>query len=235
MALPIVNTPRYSSTLPSTGEQIDYRPYTVKEEKILMIAMESKDQKQIIRAMKDVISNCVTGIDVNKITSFDIEWIFLKLRSKSVGEKSNLKLKCLKDDCDGQTEIQLDLESIELKGEQKEKTIELTDTVGCTVRYPTVEVVEKYEAEKLTSINGAFDMIVDCIESIYDAENVYDCKNEDPKDVREFLDSLSSTQFVKITDFFTSMPQVAHDMEWKCSKCGEDNSIELKGIESFFT
>jgi len=235
MALPMVNSPRYSTILPSTGENIDYRPYTVKEEKILMIAMESKDQKQIIRAMKDVISACIEGIDVGKITTFDIEWIFLKLRSKAVGEKVELKLKCQDNECEAQTQVEINLEEIEVKGEVKNNVIQITEEVGCVIKYPAIELVEKYDQEKLNSVDGAFDMIVGCIESIYDADYVYDCKNETPEDIRDFLDSLTSEQFQKITEFFQGVPQVQHDLNWKCSKCEKENSIELKGIESFFT
>lgn len=235
MALPIVNAPRYSTTLPSTGKEIHYRPYNVKEEKILMIAMESKDQKQIIGAMNDVILGCVTNVDINKITTFDIEWLFLKLRSKSVGEKIDLKVTCTDDECDGKTDIVVDLDLIEVKGENKDNTIQITEEIGVTLRYPDLPTLEKYDGDKLNTVDGAFNLIIDCIESIYDEDNVYDCKNETPEDVKEFIDSLSSEQFQKIAVFFQEVPQVKHDVEWKCSSCGRDNKLELKGIESFFT
>lgn len=237
MALPkLVTSPRYSTMLPSTGEYIDYRPYTVKEEKILMIALETKDQKQILRTLKDVVRNCVENIDVQELTTFDLEWIFLKLRAKSVGENATLKLKCQKDpDCGGQTEVQLNLDEIDIKGEVLSKTIAITDEVGVTVKYPTVDIVEKYENDKLESIDGAFDMISKCIVSIYDKDTVYETVNETPEDVKEFLDSLSSQQFKGLIDFFTNIPEVNHNLEWKCSKCGEESQIELKGIDSFFT
>lgn len=235
MALPIVNSPKYSTVLPSSGEEVNYRPYTVKEEKVLMIALESKDQKQMLRAMKDVIGACIEGIDPQKLTTFDIEWVFLKLRSKSVGENVDLRMKCQSEDCKETTDIKLNMEEIQMDGDPQMKTIEITDTVGVTVRYPTVEMVEKYDQDKLQTVDGAFDMLVGCIDSIYDADTIYDCKNENPDDVREFVDNLTSEQFKDVASFFESVPQVKHTLNWKCSGCGKDNELELKGLESFFT
>jgi len=235
MALPLVNAPRYSTKLPSTGQDVNYRPYTVKEEKVLMIALESKDQKQILGAVKDVISGCVQDIDVQELTTFDLEWMFLQLRSKAVGEKIDLKMKCQQDGCDGQTDITVDVEDIGIEGDPQQKTIPITDTVGVTVRYPTIKLVENYDQEKLKSVEGAFDMIIGCIDSIYDADNVYDCKNENPEDVKGFVDNLTSDQFKQIGEFFESVPQVKHNLTWKCSKCGEQNEMVLEGLESFFT
>ena len=236
MALPIVNSSRYSTELPSSGQTIEYRPYVVKEEKILMIALETKDQKQIMRAMKDVISSCVyTEINPEDLASFDIEWLFLKLRSKSVGEKVEVRLKCEDDDCKSLTDVTVDLESISVEKPSEDNVIKLTDTVGVTMKYPSVGVLEKYSEEDLQTATGAFDMIVDCIDTIYDEDNVYDCANETKADIDNFLDNLSSEQFKKISDYFQDMPSVKHDIEYKCVKCDRDNKVELRGIQSFFT
>jgi hypothetical protein len=237
MALPKVMSSRYSTTLPSTGQTIEYRPYVVKEEKILMIALESQDQKQIVRAMKDVVKACVfDDIDIRKLTAFDLEWMFLKLRSKSVGEKAVVKLKCLEEECNGVTDVDIDLESVKVDGDfDKDKVIKITDDMGVTVRYPSVDDLAKYDTKKLNTFQGAVEMIVDCIDTIYDDENVYDTKDEKREDVVDFLESLSSTQFKKIADWFQSMPTVADVVEYSCMACGKKQELELRGIQSFFT
>ena len=236
MALPKVNSSKYSTTLPSTGQVIEYRPYVVKEEKILMIALESQDQKQIVSAMKDVVKACVfDDINENKLTPFDIEWMFLKLRSKSVGEKVIVKLKCDEEECSGITDVDINLDEITMEDNiKKDKVIPITDKIGVTVRYPSINDLAKYDTEKLNTFEGAVGMIIDCLETIYDDDNVYDTKEEKRKDVEGFLENLSSTQFKKIADWFQGMPTVSKTVEWKCS-CGKDQEMELRGIQSFFT
>lgn len=237
MALPIVNAPSYETNLPSTGEMITYRPYVVKEEKMLMIALETKDQKQIMRAMKDVISACVQSeINVDNLTSFDIEWLFLKLRSKSVGERVDLKLKCQQGDCKGTTDVNINLEDIQLEGEvAKDRTIKLTDEIGVVLNYPSVGMMEKLNLNEVEGVKGAFDIIVSSIETIFDADNVYDCKTETRASIEAFIDNLNSAQFSKISEFFQSVPVLQHNLNWSCMACGKENDIELKGIQSFFT
>tara|TARA_B100001939_G_scaffold73013_1_gene61192 strand:+ start:1976 stop:2683 length:708 start_codon:yes stop_codon:yes gene_type:complete len=235
MALPKLESSKYSTQLPSTGENIEYRPYLVKEEKILMIALESKDQKQIISAMKDVVKACVyDDINVNKLTAFDLEWLFLKLRSKSVGEKVIVKLKCNDEECKTLTDVEIDLDEIKVdESVEKEKIIKLNDNVGVTVKYPSVDDISKYSEDKLKTFEGAVEMIVDCIDTIYDEDNVYDAKTEKREDVVGFLESLSSTQFKMISDWFADMPTVSHTVKWDCE--GKPQELELRGLQSFFT
>tara|TARA_B100001113_G_scaffold54806_1_gene40634 strand:+ start:20257 stop:20967 length:711 start_codon:yes stop_codon:yes gene_type:complete len=236
MALPIVNAPRYKTEIPSTGAKIEYRPYVVKEEKILMIALETKDNKQIMSAMKDVISACVhTDIDVDSLASFDIEWLFLKLRAKSVGEKVDVRLKCEDSDCKSLTDVSVNLDDIEIQSPDKDNTIRLTEEIGVVMRYPSVTILQKYSEEELSKAEGAFAMIADCIDTIYDEDNVYDCAKETKEDVNNFLDNLSADQFVKITKWFEDMPSIEKVIDYKCVKCERDNRIELRGIQSFFT
>lgn len=237
MALPIVNSSKYSTKLPSTGQVIEYRPYVVKEEKILMIALETQDQKQIVRAMKDVVKACVfDDIDSSKLTSFDLEWMFLKLRCKSVGENAAIKLKCQKEECATVIDVDVNLDEVEISEDvNKDKVVKVTDTVGVELKYPSVDDIAKYDVEKLGTFEGAVQMIVDCMETIFDEDNVYDVKNEKRKDVIDFLESLSSPQFKLISDWFQNMPSIETDVSYKCNKCGYDNKIELRGIQSFFT
>ena len=236
MALPQVNSSRYSTTLPSTGVDIEYRPYLVKEEKIMMVALESKDNKQVLGAMKDVAKACIhSDIDIDKLTSFDLEWVFLKLRAKSVGESADVKLKCQEEDCNGMTDVSINLEELEMDDYDDNRIIQMNDKVGVQMSYPSVSLMEKYDEEKLKSVDGAFDMIVDCMETIYDDEDVYVVANEKRQDVMGFIEALTSPQFKMLADWLQKIPAVRKDVEWCCSKCGADNKLELRGLQSFFT
>lgn len=234
MALPQLNSARYDTVIPSTGKGITYRPYLVKEEKVLMLAMESNDQKQIMRAVKDVINSCVFDeIDVDALALFDIESLFLALRSKSVGEKIDLNVKCEK--CETLNDVQVDLESINVPVvEEGNRTIMLTDTVGVTLNYPSFDAIQKI-GDDVESIDGAFKMIQSCIDTIFDEDNVHDAKTETPKNLQTFLESLNSEQFQKLVSFFESMPAITYDLDFDCVSCKEHNHTELRGLQSFFT
>lgn len=235
MALPIVNNSRYETTIPSTGKAITFRPYLVKEEKILMVAMESKDEKQIASALTDVISACVfDDIDVSKLTMFDIESIFLRLRSKSVGETSELRLKC--SSCEESTDVSINLDEIEVPvTDSVERTVQLTDEIGVVLRYPSMSDMQKYKQKELETVEGITNLIADCIDSIFDNENVYNVKEEPRKNIMGFLDGLNTKQFTLLAEFFGSAPTLVHEVEFKCRSCGKGNSLEIKGLQSFFS
>ena len=236
MALPVVNSSRYTTTIPSTGVQIEYRPYNVREEKHLMIALESKDQKMIIRSLKDVITQCVfESIDVEKFTIFDFEKIFLALRSKSVGEMVDLELKCLDKECNSVTPVQVDLEKINLSEIPESNIVNIDKDIGVTLRFPSINDVEKYDETDISNTESAFDLVIDCIETIFDDNGVYDTKDEPRESVQDFVDNLNSNQFKKITNYFENIPTLTHNIEYKCVKCGKENNLELKGLQSFFT
>tara|TARA_B100000963_G_scaffold362024_1_gene402221 strand:- start:2932 stop:3642 length:711 start_codon:yes stop_codon:yes gene_type:complete len=236
MALPQVNSSRYSTKLPSTGIEVDYRPYLVKEEKIMMVALESKDNKQIVKAMKDVAEACIyDDVDMESFTVFDLEWIFLQLRSKSVGENANVNLKCLEEDCNAMTEVSIKLDEVEMDDYDPNRVVQMNDNVGIQMRYPSVSLMEQYDEEKLQSVEGAFDLIIDCLEIIYDRDNVYHVKDEKREEVKEFVEALTSTQFKILADWLKKIPTVRKDIEWGCSKCEANNKLELRGLQSFFT
>ena len=237
MALPIVNSSRYSTIIPSTQQKIDFRPYLVKEEKILMIAIESKDRPTMIRALKDVIKACVFDeIDIRKLTMFDIEFLFLQLRSKSTGEVSQLHLKCSNTECGETNKVSVDLTSIKAPEiDEESKTIKLNNDIGVVVRYPSITDMEKYKEEELETTQGIMNLIIDCIDTIFDSENMYDAKNETRNALIDFIDNLNSAQFAKITNFFSTMPTISHMIEYKCTKCGNENKVKVEGLESFFT
>ena len=235
MALPKINNAKYDTVIPSTGETVQFRPYLVKEEKILMLAMESNDQKQIMNATKDVIVSCVyDDIDVDNLAMFDIESLFLALRSKSVGGRIDLKVKC--DECDHMNDVQIDFDEIDIPVVDKEsKTIMITDDVGMTLRYPSYADVQKIKPGQEDSVETAFNMIMSCVETVFDNDGVYTAANEGPTAIKGFIESLSSAQFSKISAFFESMPAISHQLKFNCSSCGANNTKDLRGIQSFFT
>lgn len=234
MALPIVSSSKYTTLVPSLGITVEYRPYVVKEEKILMIAMESKDQKQIVRAIKEVIKGCVfDNIDVNKLTTLDIEVLFLRLRGKSVGERADLRFKC--DSCEAMTDVSINLDDVQPPVISAEsKNIMINDSVGIVVRYPSITDMEKYTEKQLASVDGVMNLITDCIESIFDDENVHNTNDEKRSDVVDFVDGLTSTQFKKVAEFFQDMPALTHDVRYNCISCDAVNEVQLKGLTSFF-
>ena len=235
MALPQVNSSKYSTKLPSTNETIEFRPYLVKEEKILMIAIESKDQKQMIRAMQDVIQACVyTQIDVSKLTTFDIEWMFVQLRAKSVGEKVDLKLKCTA--CEALNDIVCDLEKVYVSTPDKDASniINFSDTIGITLKHPAIDDVANLK-EDAETMEGVMELMAKSVVTIFDEDNVYNAEDEGLAEVIKFLENLNSAQFKKITDYYSNIPTVRSDLDFKCKSCGEENKLELKGIQNFFT
>tara|TARA_R110000796_G_scaffold31104_6_gene82747 strand:+ start:4928 stop:5635 length:708 start_codon:yes stop_codon:yes gene_type:complete len=234
MALPIVTSIKYETVIPSMNKTVEFRPYVVKEEKILMIAMESKDQAQIVMALKDVIGACVSqSIDTSKLTMFDIESLFLRLRSKSVGENVEVTLKCT--ECSHPHPIDINLDEVKVPEVfEANKTISINDQIGIVMRYPSIDDMKQYSEEQLGSVDGIMSLMVDCIVTIFDADNVYNTADEPRKNIVDFIESLSSGQFGKIAKFFSEMPGLVHVIDFNCKKCSTDNTLELKGIQSFF-
>ena len=235
MALPKLNTARYETTIPSSGRAVEYRPYLVKEEKILMIALESQDQKQVLKAVKDVIESCVFDeINVNNLAIFDVESLFISLRSKSVGEGVEVNVKCK--ECDGENQYKVDLEEIAIPDiKDQEKNIMLTDDVGVTMRYPSFEDMENIEGEGLQSVEGVMELIFNCVDSVYDKESIYKGTDQGENEMTEFVESLNSEQFQKLSDWFEGMPAISHTIEFDCISCKAHNEQELRGLQSFFT
>lgn len=241
MAIPIIATPTYELTVPSTKKVIKYRPFLVKEEKLLLLAMESKDAKQIQSTSKEVIKNCTFGeIDVEISPPFDIEYILLQLRIRSVGEKVNTRLKCQK--CETSNAVEIDLQSINVTNpDNHNNTIKLTDTMGVVMKYPSLgneELFSMREEDKENAVKSAemsMKMICSCIEAIFDGDKVYQAKNFSKTEVMEFVENLSQVMFQKLISFFQNMPAIKHDVNLKCEKCGYENEYTLRGIQDFFT
>jgi len=236
MALPELNTARYKMEIPSTGQTVTYRPYLVKEEKILMMAMESDDNNVIANATIDVIKSCFEDdIDVEGLPMFDIEAIFLALRSKSVGETMDLKMKCNEEGCNEVSDVVINFDEIEIPKVNNEQTnIMLTDDVGVVMKYPSMRDIEKMGNTDGNETKVAMTMIMACIESIFDADDVYPVENESMKSLTSFVDSLTNVQFMKLSEFFRTMPAVSHTIAYTCG-CGKEQEQELRGLSSFFS
>ena len=240
MALPVVNSSRYEVEIPSMGITVEYRPFLVKEEKILMVAMESKNQNNILRAIKNVLKSCIfDDVNVDDFTSFDLEQMFLKLRTKSVGETVDLKLNCQGEECDHKIDHTVNLEEIELEGVDKERIVMVTDEIGIQFNYPSLDTLAKVQYDENSKpevqLKETMKLIIGCINNIFDADNVYPGNESSEEEKIEFFEGLNSDQFKKVAEWFAAVPSLKHDIEYKCGKCGHDNKLELRGLQSFFT
>ena len=236
MALPKLNTPTYELEVPSTDEKIKYRPFLVKEEKILLMAMESKDNSQIINAVKDIVTSCTfEKVNVSKMPMFDMEYIFLQIRSKSVGEVSKLKILC-PDDKKTYASVELDLTKVEVQvGDDHTNKIELTDDMGMIMTYPTIDSFLESGIEKIDATN-MLDVIGSCVLQIYEekGEKVYEAKDQTKKELTDFIESMNSGQFKKLQSFFDTMPKLKHEIKVKNPKTKKESKVTLQGLNDFF-
>ena len=236
MALPVLTTPTYELVVPSTDRKLKYRPFLVKEEKILLVAMESEENNQIIQAVKEIVSECTFNqIDLGNSPMFDIEYIFLQIRGKSVGEISNLKLLC-KDDGETYADVKIDLNDIQVSvDEEHTNKIELTDEMGMIMTYPTIDSFMTTGITKIDSSN-MLEVIATCILQIYDkkGEEVFEAKDQTVKELNDFIEQLSSTQFKDIQKFFDTMPKLQHVVTVKNPKTKVENQVLLSGLNDFF-
>ena len=236
MALPKLTTPTYELEIPSTDEKIKYRPFLVKEEKILMLAMESKETKDITQAVKDIVSECTFNkVDISNMPMFDVEYIFLQIRSKSVGEVSKLKLLC-PDDKKTYADVELDLNEVKVQvGDDHTNKIELTKDMGMIMTYPTID---SFKDSGIRDINASnmLDVISGCIMQIYEknGEKVYDPKDQTKKELTEFVEQLDTKQFKDVQKFFETMPKLKHEIKLKNPKTKKESKITLTGLNDFF-
>jgi len=236
MALPKLNTPTYELEIPSTDEKIQYRPFLVKEEKILMMALETKDNAQIVNAVKDIVNECTFNkINISTMPMFDTEFIFLQIRSKSVGEISKLKLLC-PDDEKTYADVELDLNEVKVQvGDDHTNKIKLTDDMGIIMTYPSIDSFADTGIQEINATN-MLDVIGSCILQIYEqkGEKVYEAKDQTKKELTEFIEQLNTKQFQDVQTFFDTMPRLKHTIKIKNPKTKKTREVTLSGLNDFF-
>ena len=236
MALPKLTTPTYELEIPSTDEKIKYRPFLVKEEKILMMAMESKSSADITQAVKDIVKECTFNkVDISNMPMFDVEYIFLNVRAKSVGEVSKLKLLC-PDDKKTYADVELALNEVKVQvGAEHTNKIELGNGMGLIMKYPTID---SFNESGIRDINPSnmLEVIGTCILQIYeeDGKKVYDPKDQTQKELTEFIEQLNTKQFKDLQKFFETMPKLKHEITIKNPKTKKESKITLTGLNDFF-
>jgi len=240
MPLPKINTPTYELELPSTGKKIKYRPFLVKEEKILLMALESEDMKQISNGIVQILNDCILtrGIKVESLATFDIEYLFLNVRAKSVGETVEVNVTC-PDDGETTVEMEIEIDSIKIqKNKDHKNIIKLDDKYSMKLRYPSFDqfIDNNFEVNQdVSDVNKSLDMITSCIEMVYDEEESWSASDCSKKELVEFVDQLNSKQFKQIEIFFTTMPKLSHIIAVKNPNTGVESEVVLEGLASFFS
>jgi hypothetical protein len=238
MPLPKIATPSYTLEIPSIKKEVKYRPFLVKEEKILIIAMESEDPKQIAEAVKTVISNCVLtrGIKVEELSTFDIEYLFLNIRGKSVGETVDVLITC-PDDEKTQVPVSINLDDIKVNiSEDHSRDIKLDDSLTLRMKYPSMKefIKTNFDRNFNVSVDETFDLIISCIEQVYSEEESWSASDCTKKELAEFIEQLSSNQFKQIEKFFETMPKLTHILKIKNPNTEVESEVVLEGLSSFF-
>ena len=238
MPLPKIATPTYELELPSTEKTVNYRPFLVKEEKLLVLALESEDTKQITTAIKAVLKSCVLtkGIKVEHLPTFDIEYLFLHIRGKSVGEEIEVNITC-PDDEKTQVPITLDLDDIKVqKNDKHNNQIKLDDNLMMELKYPSLDqfIKNNFDFDEKNQMEQSFDLIGTCIDKIYNEEEVWATADCTKKEVKEFLESMNSSQFKEIENFFETMPKLSHTIKVTNPKTKVESEVVLEGLASFF-
>ncbi|SVA84855.1 uncharacterized protein METZ01_LOCUS137709 [marine metagenome] len=237
MSLPKINTPEYTLVVPSTDEEVKFRPFLVKEEKVLLIAQETGTEYSLYQSIKNLVSNCCFGkIDVDTLPLFDIEYIFIQIRAKSVGEVTKIQVIC-PDDEETTVMVEVDISKLQVQMDEKHNPrIQLTDDIGILMSYPNLATVlsMKQDNEKEGNVDAMFQMIQDCMYQIWQGEETFDTTDYSDKDKQEFLDSLNHEQFEKLQTFFETMPTLKHEVEVINPKTQVKSKVVLEGMNSFF-
>lgn len=236
MALPKLGVPQYELSLPSTGKTVKYRPFLVKEEKILLLALEGSDEKEIITAVKNTLRACILSrVKVDELPSFDLEYLFLKIRAAAVGSMIEMTVTCT-DDNTTQTKASIDIDDVEVKKqEEHDRKIMLTDSLGIIMNYPSMDrFIESQFLNKDLDPEHIFNFIAEHIDQIFDGEDVYDSSTTTKKEFREFVESLTSKQFEAIQKFYETMPRLTHTFTVVNPKTGNECNYTIEGLQSFF-
>jgi len=242
--LPKIDVPIYETTLISNGQKIRFRPFLVKEQKLFLMASQSEDIKDMISSIKQVINNCVLDdIDVNSLSTFDLEYIFLQLRARSVNEVVNLKYNCnnkIKNEKGEEKEcgnvVDFDLNLLEIqptKSESHSNKIELNENLGIVMRYPTFNMMDKLNLQS-NDMDQILEVIINCIDYVYDKDNIYYAKDSSKEELIEFIESMQQNDLEKIQKFFDTLPKLKKELDFNCNKCGYHEQITVEGIQNFF-
>ena len=240
MPLPTISTPTYELTLPSSGKKIKYRPFLVREEKVLIMALESEDTKQITNSVIDILNSCILskGIKLETLATFDIEYLFLNIRSKSVGETIDVNIVC-PDDNKTQVAVTVDVDSIKIKKDRKHKNvIKLDDNLSLKLKYPSMtQFIDSNFESKIdeSEVKSTLDMIISCIDVIFNEEESWPASESTPKELEDFIDQLNTKQFKLIEDFFATMPKLNHTIKVKNPNTGVESDVKLEGLAAFFS
>jgi len=237
MALPIIETPRYELTLPSSDVQVQFRPFIVKEEKILLIAMETKDNNEIVNATKDILKACTyEALDIDSLPMFDIEYLLLQIRSKSVGEVAKFKVIC-PDDKQTAADVEFDLSAVQVQVDDDHSNKIVIDEerkLGLVLNYPSLGITKAGFDVNKENVETMFKVVASCIDHIYEGDKTYPAKDSTKKELVEFLEGLSQKAFLKIKKFFDTMPQLRHEVEVTNPKTGIVSKVTFKGLQDFF-
>ena len=238
MPLPKISTPQYELELPSTGETIQYRPFLVKEEKLLVIALESEDTKQITTAIKNVIKNCIhtKGIKVESLPTFDIEYLFLNIRGKSVGEEIEVNI-IAPDDETTNVPVKIDIDSIKVQfNEEHSKRIKIDDSIMMEMKYPSLDqfIKNNFDFGQNNAMDQSFELIASCIDKIFTEDEVWSSSDVTKKELIDFLEQMNSSQFKEIEKFFETMPKLSHKLKITNPNTKVESEVVIEGLASFF-
>ena len=238
MPLPKISTPTYELELPSTGKTIKFRPFLVKEEKLLVLALESDDSKEITNAIKAVLKDCIQtrGVKVDTLPTFDIEYLFLNIRGKSVGEDIEISVLC-PDDGETYTEVQISIDDIKVTRDKNHSTqIKIDDNLMMEMKYPSLDqfVKSNFEFSNDNQVDQSFELIASCIDKVYSADEAWTTDDFTKKEVTEFLEQMNSAQFKEIESFFSTMPKLSHEVQVVNPKTKKKSKVTLEGLASFF-
>ena len=236
MSLPQINTPVHELKIPSTGKKVKYRPFVVREEKILLLALESENQEEVTDAIIQIIGNCIqTKIDLDSLSTFDVEYIFLNVRAKSVGEILEFSITC-PDDGETQAEVEINIDDIQVvKDKGHTDTIDLENGYFIKMKYPTMKyIMEKKPDDKKSLIDSTFEYAVECIDTIYNDEETWEAADSTKKELEEFVEQMNSKQYQKLQSFFATMPKLSHTVEVTNPKTGVKSDVTIEGLANFF-
>lgn len=238
MALPKLNQgSNYRMTIPSTGVEVSYRPYLVKEEKQMMIANETGDQKEMMRVMAATINECVEDdINVNSLTTFDVEYMFTQIRSRSVGETSTVSIECGEEGCNHKTEITVNLTEAKVDDSDVDMEVKLTDNITLEMKWPSYhEVTHYYDGEDGNEVEFGFNMLSKCILAVATEDERTLASDTSDKELEEFIESMTSNQLEKLANVINNIPQLGLECKWECESCGSPNEYKLRGLQDFFS